>query len=341
MSDACRHRPARRLAAVLALAALAACAAPARRPEPIILRVAYPGSADFDDLPSLLAHASLETQGYKVETTHYRVSELAAEALARGDAQFASGSIRTYWAAASRGAPVRTVMDHAADVHQLVVESDIRDCEGLEGQSFALHSAGAVGAALARAYLAEECAGVRPRFLMVPNSDNRAAALLAGAVRASVLTLAEVLRLEQQAPGRFRVLSDFAARWPHVKTTGAYVNVLFAAAHRDVVRDYVRARVIAHRDVLADRRQLPAQASQRLGPSAFWPLVAEAYLDTRAWDPDGGLTRSDIERTLAFFIAHGSLDASLTVDAVADLSYLASVLDELGRYPGVPGQDGR
>jgi ABC-type nitrate/sulfonate/bicarbonate transport system substrate-binding protein len=333
-------RPFRPVAIAAVLGGLLACAAPDPGLPPV-LRVAYPAMADFDDLPSLMAHARLEAKGYRIETTHYRVSELAAEALSRGDAEFANGAVRSYWAAAAKGAPVTTIMDHAANVHRLVVEAGIRDCAALEGRPFALHSEGAVGTALARAYFSEACPDVRPRLLMIPNSDNRAAALLAGAVSGSVLKVAEVIHLEQRAPGRFRVMSDFSARWPHVKTTGVYVNSRFASAHPEAVRDYIRARLQANRDILGDSDRVAAAAAGRLGASTLWPMIARAHTDLGIWHPDGGLTRDDVDETLRFFIAHGSLKAGLTTDHVADLSYLGAALQELGHHPATTGYGGR
>jgi ABC-type nitrate/sulfonate/bicarbonate transport system substrate-binding protein len=325
MTSAPRLGHAMRAIASLTAAAVIGCANPAPTTRPII-RVAYSGHSDVEDLSSLVAHAALEAEGYTIEETFFALSELSAEALARGNVEFAAGSVRSFWAAAGRGARIRTVMEHVANMHRLVVDSRITKCAGLDGRRVAIQSEGAAGTVLARAYFAEECPNVRPQTLSVPQSENRAAALLSGNLDAAVLELSMFLWLDQQVPGRFRALEDFAARWPLIKVTGVHVNTDFAAAHPNAVRDYVRARVLANRAVLADPSLLVAEATRTIGESAAWPAVVRAYVGMTAWAPDGGLTAADVERSLAFFQQPGGLKADLTVATVADLSVLTAVL---------------
>jgi ABC-type nitrate/sulfonate/bicarbonate transport system substrate-binding protein len=313
------------LIALLASAAVIRCTGPTQTARPLI-RVAYSGQPDIDDVPSLLAHTALEAEGYAVEETFFALSELGVEAVVRGNVEFAVGSVRSFWAAAGRGARVRTVMEHVANVHRLVVDSRITTCAGLDGGRVAIQSEAAAGTVLARAYFAEECPDVRPQTLSVPHSENRAAALLSGNLDAAVLELSLFLWLDQQAPGRFRVLEDFAARWPLIKVTGVHVNTDFAAAHPEAVRDYVRARVLANRAVLADSSLLVAEATRVIGVSAAWPEIARTYVRMTAWPSTGGLTEADVERSLAFLKRPGGLKADLMPATVSDLSFLGAVL---------------
>jgi ABC-type nitrate/sulfonate/bicarbonate transport system substrate-binding protein len=288
------------------------------------IRVAYSGPLDFGDIPSALAHERLRAQGYQVEETYYSGPDLAVQALSMGAAEFANGALTTAWVAAARGAPIRTVMEQVANPHRLVATSAVSSCADLDGRQLALHGESAVGTVLLRAYLAEECPAARPTVLFVADSPNRAASLLAGGVDAAVIELATFDWLESQAPGRFHVVSDFAARWPSIKTTGVQVNTAFAAAHRDTVLDYVRARLAANREVLADVDLLAERAELALGPSDRWKQVARAHVDARTWPPDGGLTADDIGRSLAFF-ANETL-APAAAESVADVTFLQEAL---------------
>ena len=324
MTSAPRPGRVMRAIAFLTAAAVIGCAAPAPTGRPII-RVAY-SQLGLQDLPSLLADAALEAEGYNVEETFFALSELGAEALVRGRVEFAVGSVRSFWAAAGRGAHIRTVMEHVANAHRLVADDRITTCAGLDGRRLALQSESAAGTALARAYFAQECPSMRPQTLLVPQSESRAAALLSGHLDAAVLELGIFLWLDQQAPGRFHILEDFAARWPGIKVSGVQVNTDFAKKHPDVVRSYVRARVVANRAVLADPSLLVAEAMRSIGGSASWPAVVRAYVGMMAWAPDGGLTEADVERSLAFFKRTTGLKPDLTVADVADLSVLDAVL---------------
>jgi hypothetical protein len=141
--------------------------------------------------------------------------------------------------------------------------------------------------------------------------------------------------LEERAPGRFHVLVDFARRWPAVKTTGVQVNMDFAAAQSDLVVDYLRARVQAGRDLMADPDLLADRAARAFGPADRWRRIARAYIEANAWPADGGLTETDVARTLAFF-EHGSLGRAAPSD-VSDLSFLAEAVRSLGAGSEAPG----
>ena len=300
------------------------------------IRVAYAGSADFDMLPSVEAHATLATEGLGVDLVHYARSELAVEAVARGEAEIGHGSVRNYWAAASRGAPVRLVMAHTGNVHRLVAHAAILHCSALDGRGVAVQSEGAAGTVFLRALLADRCPDALPAYLYLQMSTNRAAALLSGRVRATVLKLADVVRLDRLAPGRFRVLGNFGELWGDIVTSGVFVNADWATEHPDLVRRYLRARILSHR-MPVDARELASRAANALGESDDWGAVGGAYVSANVWDADGGVTDETIERSLAFFVEHGNLPASLGGSTAADLSFLTDVLadldDEARRIP--------
>jgi ABC-type nitrate/sulfonate/bicarbonate transport system substrate-binding protein len=314
---------------VAGVAITTACGTEPYDPNVRRIRVAYAGAPDFDDLASLVAHERLRADGYIVEFVPFALSELGAEALARGDVDFANGAIRSYWAARSRGAPIVTVMEHVVNVHRLVVDDEISTCRDLDDRRLGIQSEGAAGTALLRAYLDDACPSAEPDFLLVPRSENRTVALSSGGLDAAVLELSDVLWLEAQYPERFRILANFQARWPLVPATGVHVNEAFAAANPDTVYDYVRARLLANRAVNAEPSLLLPQAETALGLSAKWPLVADAYIANVAWNPRGGLTADGVARALAMLTRYGGLPEDLTAASVADLSFLSAALADL------------
>jgi ABC-type nitrate/sulfonate/bicarbonate transport system substrate-binding protein len=261
-----------------------------------------------------------------VDVTHFSASDVAVQALQRGIVDVIHGSMISAWIAISRGARIRTVMEHVANPYRLVVVEGISTCADLNGRRLALPSESAVSTHLVRAYLGEECPGARPQIFSLTESSSRAAAFLAGGVDAGGLELTSLLWLRQQGPGRFKVLSDFSKRWPAVKTTGVHVNIDFAAERPDAVRDYVAALVRANRDVKIDPGLLLATATEKLGRSEDWASSARAYLDEGVWPDNGGLTPADVAATLAFFKTHSGLDRRLTADSVVDLNFLKAAL---------------
>ena len=296
------------------------------------LRVAFSSTAEFGDIPSLMAHELLVRQGYEVLPTFYDKPELAVEALARGDADIGNGSTRTYWAAVGKGAQIATIMDEQANAWQIVAGPAIRSCADLDGRRFSVSGEAAVSSTMAESYIRENCPGVKREIVLISGSPNRAAALLAGQIDATVLELADVIQLEQQAPGRTHSLVDFGTGLPHLKTTGVHVNRSFAVAHPEAVKDYIRALLTIHRQIRRDPDPLLAAAGKRLEiDEKLLPQISAAYSKSNSWDVNGGLSEEAVQYSLGFFSGKNSLPVALKVQDVADLSYLNAVLDEMGR----------
>lgn len=312
------------LAAGAAAAPEASTTAPPGR-----IRVAYSSTADMGDLPSLMAHGLLAEAGYEVRATFFARAQLAAEAVARGGAEVALGSTRTYWAAVARGADLVTVMEQMGNGWSLLAAPEITGCRGLHGKRLAISSEGSVSAALVLAYVRTRCPGTEPRIVIIPGSEHRAAALLAGRVDAAPVELADSTRLELRAPGRVRTLVDFARELPDLKTTGIHVNRAWARRHPRAVEDYIRSVLRVHRAIAADPRPLIEESQRRL---RIEPAVVRAHLRAGAWSGNGGLTIDEVASSLAFFAGAGALPPGLHADRVADLSYLGRVLAELGGH---------
>ena len=313
-------------AATIAAATIWSAACGRARPAPTVIRVGYPGEADFSDLPSFLAQARLRAQGFHIESTFFSGTSVAVAEVSRGTIDVMSGSTIGVWMAISRGAAVRTIMNHTADPYRFIAGPGIAACAALDGRRVGLAAESSVSTHLVRAYLADECPSASPEVLTIGESSNRVAAFLAGGIDAAGLELSSWLWLQKQAPGRFVLLSDFSTRWPAIRTTGVHVNTAFARAHRDLVEAYVRAVLSANRDVLADPDLLVAAANEHIGRSEDWTATARAYVDAAAWSPRGGLTRHDLESTLTFFQSHSRLDTRLTAGDVADLGFLDKAL---------------
>ncbi len=272
-----------------------------------LIRIANTGIADFDDIPALDGHAMLEAQGYRIERSEYRLSALAAEALARGDADIGIGAVTTYLAAAAKGAPIRLVGEHVANPHRLVGRSG-SSCRSLDGASLAVQSPGAASAVFAEAWLDAECPDSEARLAFIQQSDNRLAALLSGHVAAAVLKVGEIVRLERLAPGRFTVLADFSMSWPDLVVVGVFANERWAATHPGDLAAYLQATRAAA-DGVRRVDALAARALAILGPSDDWEDVARKYIDAEAWWRGGGLSRTRVEATLGFFGTHVDLTA--------------------------------
>lgn len=297
-----------------------------------IIRVGFSTSTDMGDVPSLMAHELLTAQGYTIEVTAFTSADLETAALMQGAIDIANGSMRTVWLGIGKGGNARTLMEQVADAWLLVAKIDIKTCGDLAGKRIAFTSSSSLNHALFDAYTQEYCPRLEYEPLLISSSENRAAALLAGQVDATPLELADWIEQQEKAPDRFHVLFNFGEQLPRLKTTGVYARGAFAEQQPEAVRDYIRALLAVHRAIRDNTAQLRDAAAKYLHlDSTTAETIAQAYLALNMWDPNGGLTREDVQYSLDFFTKTNSIPEGMTVDSVADLSYLRQVLDEIGR----------
>ncbi len=330
------------LAVLGAFFVLAACAVPITPPtlspttavpsKNLTLRVGFTSQPDFGDIPTLLAFDILKEKGYIIEPSYYTSADLAVAALERNEANFANGATRSYWAGISKGVNARVIMEQVANEWTVLSVPAIESCQDLGGMRYGTNTTGGVARLMTQVYVRDNCPDVEMVEVSIPSSENRAAAMLAGEIDAAGLELADSTRVMAQAPDRFHIFLNFSEALPDLKTTAVHVNQEFAEQNPEAVRDYVRALLTVHRNIQADPTLMENQAVTRLQiePATAKSLVA-AYNALGAWDPNGGLDDAGVQYTIDFFTDAGALDEGLTVEKVADLSYLNSVLSEIGR----------
>lgn len=296
------------------------------------IRVGFSSNADLGDVPSLMAHELLRAEGYTIQARNFAGADLQVSALMQGDLDIANGSMRTVWIAQNRKPAASTIMEQVKNNWLLVSKTAFKTCAELEGQRIAFTNTGSLNYALFVAHTKKHCPELKYEQLFISSSGNRAAALLAGELEATPLSLSDWIQVQQKEPNRFHVLVNYAAELPELKTTGVHANRAFAEQQPEAVRDYIRALLTVHRTIQSDPTALEKAIVKFLDLDAETAqTLAQAYLALGMWDPNGGLEREDVQSSLDFFTENGSLPEGLTVDGVADLSYLNQVLEEIGR----------
>jgi ABC-type nitrate/sulfonate/bicarbonate transport system substrate-binding protein len=277
-----------------------------------------------------MALDTLRDKGYTVETTQIATINLVANALVNGDLDIAYFSDQQAWAAVAQKAPIRTIMSFNGDPYLLAVRQDIKECSDMQRKTVAVGSVASVNTAMLDQYLKRNCPGTQPTTTVIPSSPSRYAALLSGQMDSALLETDDALQLESQAPGRFRVLSRFYQEFPTIEVGGYQIDANFGKQHPGIVKDFVTALIQAHRRI-QDKPVLLAGVNKYLKNDPTAVAAVDTYLAQNAWDVNGGLTKQSVRASLDFLVAAKMLPAGLTVDQVADLSYLDAVLNELGR----------
>lgn len=296
------------------------------------IRFSLHNSADVNDVPWLMALDSLKEQGYTIKVTSFAKSSLIPPALHQGDIDVAAANTTVTWAAIDQGADIRTVVARIRMSFRFITEEGIQSCRDLDGKAVAFSTRQSVGYVMFEEYLNQNCPGVMPEVILISESRNRVVALQVGEVEGAYLQLEDWLQLQKMAPGEFRVLIDFAQEFPQVELNTFSVRREWAEQNEETLKDYIRALLMAQRQVIEDPQLLRDGIVKYLSfDTAQAQELADVYLAAKIWDPNGGVTSENVQSTLELLSDAGILPASLKVEDVADLSYLNAVLDEIGR----------
>lgn len=283
-------------------------------------------------VPTLMALDALQAQGYTVERTALASSTLIVDALTRGDAEFGSLNPQTMWAAAAKGAKVRTFFEGIPTPGFSISKQEIQTCRDLDGKRVGFAAPTGINPTLFDLYIKQNCPNIKFSSLIIPESAGRIAGLLSGDLDASQLPLEDVMDIERKAPGKFRRLIDLSKEFPNLLTGVLNVRGDWAEQNPEVVKDFVRELLIAQRRVIENPQVLYDESSKRLGISSVEAKESgDANLAINTWGQNGGVTQQNVAYTLDFLVKINAAPATLKVEDVSDLSYLDAVLKEIGR----------
>lgn len=309
--------------------------APEETPEPVAFTVGFT-SIGLSSVPLLAAIDDLRDQGYEIETPELAESELVTEGVAQDQFQFGSGANNSSLAAIAQGAEIKWIVDRTLNEWQVYAREGIESCEDLVGSRVAIHSPGSVSGAMLRNWISNNCPeDVANSYepLIIEGSQNRLAALLADQIDASPVEFGDALVLEEE--GGFQRVVSFANDLPELHPTSVYGNAQWMGDNPEATIALIKAQLEQHRRINSEdgyllelyQEYLPEEAS---GENA--EAIANAYIEAGIFPDDGGLDDEAVQYTIDFFGPDGTgdIETELTVDQVADLSYLQTALDELG-----------
>lgn len=251
-----------------------------------------------------------------------------------GSSSPSSGATNTVLIAAQKGAPLKIIGDRAANEWSEVSVNAIAQCSDLSGKRWSHASQTGVSQAMGRAWLKQTCPGTTTQESIIPDSPKRANALLAGQIDATELELGDATRLTTANSDKFHILANFGKTLPDLKPTTIYGNADWIAKNPGSVVDFLKAILSEDRKIAADAtggylKSLIAKYAPGVDKATL-DVVVKAYLDGGIFEGNGGLTQANLTYTLKFFTDAGIVPAGVTVDQVADLTYLNTALQQLG-----------
>lgn len=279
-------------------------------------------SGGVTEYPLLSTIDKLNADGWDV--SFYQITagaDVAADGIARGDFATGSGAINVYFAAIQAGAPIEIVAARNVNAWYLYARHSIETCEDLEGVRLAIHSEASSSTALVRQYIAENCPGTEPNYIVIAGSENRFAALIADEVDASPVEVFDAIALDREASDRFYPMVSFAEALPELYTNSQVFNTEFADANPTTVTEFLTALLAEYRLIEGDPEYYRELDERYTEGEPLDDEYLEFYSDG-FYPVDGGLTEENLEYIIGYFEDQGFIEPGLTVEEAADLSYL-------------------
>lgn len=277
--------------------------------------------------------ADLREQGYDIEGAVLDSSELSAEGTATGKFAFGSGGNSTILVA-MQAAPdtQKLIVDGLKNEWSLYSRTDVADCKDLDGKKVGIFSEGGVSTAMVKNYFSINCPGVKPTYLVLGDSQTRAAALVAGQIDATPVELSDALNLEKTGAGKVHMLTSFAETLPDLKTGSIAANTKFIKEHPEATKAFIAALIKQYRKITTDRAYFK-EITLKYYPDVDKETLDEtldAYVERELFPVDGGLTLENLQFTIDFFADAGVIKPGITPEEATDLSFLKDALKELG-----------
>ena len=294
--------------------------------------VSYPSIPDLGDVASLLAWEEMGRMGYEVIPKFMAESELAVEAVMRDDAQLGITSSPIF-AAIDKGAPLVNVVSTLRNEWTLIGRGDVKTLQDLEGKRLGQHSPAAIGKAMTDAVLEANAPDVNPNVIYIAGSENRADALLRDQLDASPVEIVDLVRLMNEAPGKFNIVSSYAQDLSGLIGLTMFVKNDYMEKNPQVVKDAIKALLTVYQRAKEEPDFIVENAPKYL-PSLEENILKEAaelYHEYDLWPADGDMDEETQKYTVDFWTEQGLLENNLSYEAYFDRTLLDEVLQEMGQ----------
>lgn len=302
--------------------------------QPALIRVGMTAAADIDDVIAFLAFEKLRKKGYLVEITSFAQPELGVTALDSDQIDISHGSTPLFLNAIQKGAGFLGVVEKKANTWSVMAKKGINTCHDLDKKTVAIHSEGAAGTAMLKAYIEENCPGIEPTYLIIPGSANRATALLEGVIDATPVDVEDIVRITKTQPEKFTTLTNFSEDLPDLMVNNFWISKEFAQENPEAVKAFIRALLEVNRRAKDDPEWLIEQVPKFIELDedviADLPKIIENFLSIDTFPENGGLTKERAQYSIGFYTETGRLELGLSSDEAFDFSYLNQVLQEIG-----------
>lgn len=298
-------------------------------PEPetksFTLAIGGPGVSTVGILATV---ADLNAAGWDIQTPELTAGELQLQGVASGEFQISSGNGNNVLVAAQQGLPVKAIASRIKNEWTLYSTSDITECAQLDGKRLAIHSEGSPATFMTRNWIAENCPGINPEYIILPGSENRYAALIQGEIDASPIELSDAIALEAEGGDRFARLTAFADTLPDLLLTPVYANTQWTAENPNTTTAFLVALLDNYRRFNEDPEYFKQRVIETLPGVNQDTLdaIVENYVALEMYDGTGGITPAQQQFTIDFVTNAAGIEPGLLPEQAYDRTYLDAAL---------------
>jgi NitT/TauT family transport system substrate-binding protein len=286
----------------------------------------------LEDVPSFAAVDALAAKGYHINYEALSGTDLVASGVVQGSIQLGILAFSDIALAIQHGGDMKAVMSNTGNLWQLWSVNAINSCADLNGKRLAIHSATSVGTVMTKQYIKSTCPDAKPKYLIISGSENRYAALAAGQIDATPLTVADAALIENKPAdaARFHALTNFQDSLPDLLSNVWGVNTKWAQQNPTTLQTFLGATLAEVNKIHNQPGYLASLVDKyksKLGDAVPDPRALKDYVEQpKLFPADGGLSQGQVSYSLKFLEDSGTIKPGLTAEQVGDYANLAAAV---------------
>lgn len=303
------------------------------------VRMGYGSLPDLTNIHSVaMAELFMPPQGVIAEKLYFKSGPVSVQALLSGDTDIIHGDFGVVMSALQSGADLKGfAVSAATNAYTLVAKKEITSLKELEGRIFATSAPGDTSDYLPRILLKKEGVDItKVNWKPTGSSSARMTALLTGQIDATVVWPDAAYDLLQKGGGNFQVLAVVGEKIPGFLQSVYTTKSDYIKAHPDIILAITKATIQSARWCLQNRDEFVDKAiyTLRLDPSIDKPKIQQSWeflAKSGIWDPNGGLTKQNIENTEGYMMEANVLTKKIPAEDYAIFDFQEKALAALGR----------
>ncbi len=254
----------------------------------------------------------------KVKATQLTEDSAVVASLINGNQDIGTMDVCAAVRAIQMGVPMKVIMpSNAVQEFTMVAQAGINSVKDFKGKKVAFHAPGSPTEVLPKMLVAKT-QGIKDEdidWVVLPESPNRAAAMLAKRIDVTTLEVADILTLQEA--GNFVILNSFSDIAPEALSTVWVTTEKFYSQHPDLIKAFAVSMAKGYKKARADKAAWMAKARQitQFGDERL-SKTYDIYLRIGMFPSGDILSQDTWDKMIKFYLGIGELSDPLSYDVV-------------------------